>query len=103
MSRYKKLGIPRSFSIHAHKIKVSIVPKSRWRHGMNAIGIWEPHKLKISLRGDQPDTVISATFVHELVHASLDSLNDKLSYNEKWVDNYAQVLHQILVSFSDKS
>lgn len=42
-----------------------------------------------------PDDRKDHTFYHELVHAILDSIHEReLSSNEKFVDNFATLLHQ---------
>jgi hypothetical protein len=39
------------------------------------------------------------TFYHELVHSILDSIHEReLSDNEKFVDNFANMLHQFIKS-----
>lgn len=94
------MGIPKSFSVCGHNISVAILPKSRWKHGPNVLGIWLPDRLRIEIRADQPLSLISQTFVHEKVHCLLDMMNSKLSNDEAFVDNLASLLHHALTTYT---
>lgn len=94
----KRAGIPKRFQLLGHVITVRIVPKSRWRH-KDAVGIWEPDKLRISILGGQPMTALGQCFCHELTHAMLDMMSHKLSRDEQFVDQYAHLLHNALTTF----
>lgn len=95
-------GIPKSFQLHGHTIRVRIVPRSKWRHGKDVVGIWIPDKLRIDLLSDPIETQIQATFCHELTHALLDQMNHELSHDEVFVDNFGALLMQALVTFSNE-
>lgn len=96
-------GVPRSFRLFGHRITVRIISGSAWPHPKNTVGMWDPDRKTIELWADQCDSALGQVFCHELVHAMLDEINEhKLSQNEKFVDNFASVLHQALTSFSNR-
>lgn len=92
-------GIPARFQLLGHTITVRVVPRSRWRHGKQIVGIWMPDRLRIDLLADPIGTQLQATFCHELTHALLDMMNHELSGDEKFVDNLGALLQQALTSF----
>lgn len=92
-------GIPKSFQLLGHTINVRVIPRSKWRHGKNVVGIWIPDKLRIDLLADPIETQLQATFCHELTHALLDMMNHELSHNEAFVDNLGGLLMQALTTF----
>lgn len=85
--------------MHGHVVTVRIIPLSTWRHAKAAVGMWDPGTHRIDLRGDQGDTELQQVFCHELVHAVLDEMRHKISYDEKFVDNFGSLLQQALTSF----
>lgn len=100
--RYKRLGIPRRFQIHGHRVTVKILtPTGRQRHKFpkGSVGIYDPTTHVIGLRNELGDTEMQQTFCHELTHALLDAMNHKLSFNEVFVDNFGSLLAQALSSF----
>jgi hypothetical protein len=92
-------GIPSRFRLLGHTITVRVVPRPKWRHGRDCVGIWEPDKLRISLLADPIETQLQAGFTHELVHALLDMMNHELSHDEAFVDNLGALLQQALTTF----
>jgi len=97
--RHRRLGIPRSFKLHGHLVRVRIIPPSRWRYGKTNVGIYLPDTHRIELRSDQGDTELQQTMCHELGHALLDEMNHPLSHDEIFVDNLGSLLHQALSTF----
>ena len=97
--RHRRLGIPRSFKLHGHRVTVRIIAPSRWPHSKSAVGIYEPNKHRIDLRSDLGETELQQAFCHELTHALLDELNHPLSHDEVFVDNLGSLLHQALSTF----
>ena len=97
--RHRRLGIPRSFKLHGHLVRVRIIPPSRWRYGKANVGIYLPDTHRIELRSDQGDTELQQTMCHELGHALLDEMNHPLSHDEVFVDNLGSLLHQALSTF----
>lgn len=93
-------GIPSSFQLHGHTIRVRVLPRSKWPHGKGVVGLWDPEKLRIDLLNNQIETQLQATFTHELVHALLDQMNHELSHDEVFVDNLGALLQQALTTFS---
>jgi len=97
----KRTGIPKRFQLLGHVIQVRIVPKSRWRHGKNAVGIWMPDKLRIEILSGQPITALQQTFCHEWGHAMLCLMSHELEHDEVFVDQLGHMLQQSLVTFED--
>lgn len=94
-----KIKIPKEFYIFGQKITVkrsrSLFEKHKawadWNANKNLIRIQIPKK-GIELTQEQ----VEEAFIHEAVHAALDILNyEKLSLDEKFVDDFANALHQI--------
>jgi len=89
--------IPKKFNILNHTVKVKMVDSIPNRLG-------ECHKdlcsVDIATHIDDdklPDSIIEHTFFHEVVHIILDSMGEyKLSSNEKFVDVFAGMLHQVI-------
>lgn len=100
--KHRRLGIPRRFQIHGHKVRVKILTDVSWRRlklPKDAVGIFDPASHVIALRAELGDTEIQQAFCHELIHCLLDSMNHKLSYNEVFVDNFGSLMAQALASF----
>jgi Zn-dependent peptidase ImmA (M78 family) len=92
-------GIPKKFQLAGHTIEVRSVPKSKWKHGKDCVGIWMPDVYRIeivsSLRGSNRQQV----FTHELIHALLDVAgHDDLSRNEQLVDRLGHLLQQAMTT-----
>jgi hypothetical protein len=92
-------GIPKRFQLAGHTIEVRTVPRSKWKHGKNCVGIWLPDTYRIevlaSLRGSNRQQV----FTHELIHALLDVAgHDDLSRNEQLVDRLGHLLQQAMTT-----
>jgi len=93
--------IPKTLKLLGHTITVRVIGKKEWDaltddyDIVNAVGCWrvEDHAI-VLLR--QPKSQLLHTFTHELTHAILDMMNDKLSHNEKWVDQFGGLLAQAL-------
>jgi hypothetical protein len=97
-----KLPIPKSFTIFAHKFKVLRSNDLVQREG--AVGIYRHTKQEITVQNNidgtnLTQTRIEQTYCHELVHAILGEIcEEELCQNEKFVDLFAQGLHQALSS-----
>lgn len=92
-------GIPKQFCLAGHKIEVINVPRSRWKHGKETVGMWIPDKYKIELLSSLKGTNRQQVFLHEAVHAILDVAGYyELSADEALVDRVSHLLHQMLVS-----
>ena len=99
VTRQNRLGIPRRFRVHGHTVTVRIVPLSRWRQSKDAVGIYDPNRHRIDLRGDLGDTELQQTMCHEILHCLLSEMNHPLNDDEKFVDNLGSLLHQALTTF----
>lgn len=95
-----RTGIPKRFQMLGHTITVRIVPKSRWRH-KDAVGIWEPDKLRISILSGQPMSALQQTFCHEWGHAMLCLMSHPLEHDEQFIDQLAHLMQNALSTFED--
>jgi hypothetical protein len=96
-------GIPASFQLAGHTIKVAVIPAKRWRHGADCDGIWLPSTYQIQIHGRCKGTHRQQVFVHEMTHALLDVAgHDTLSRDEAFVDRIAQLLTQALTTFESR-
>ncbi len=95
-----RTGIPKRFQLLGHVIQVRVVPKSRWRH-KDAVGIWEPDKLRISILASQPITALQQTFCHEWAHSMLCLMSHELEHDEQFVDQLGHLLQQALTTFEE--
>ena len=89
--------IPDSFELGSHIVQVSKgVPLT------NAWGEWHNERKKVRLRKksrNNPDSFYYQTFVHELVHAILDTMGrEELSLDEGFVDAFSEYLTQIILT-----
>lgn len=98
--RHSRLQIPRRFHLHGHEVTVRIIPRTRWPHSMDTVGMWTPDRHRIDLRGDLGDTELQQAFCHEWTHALLCEMNHPLNHDEIFVDNLASLLHQSSTTFS---
>ena len=92
-------GIPKSFKLAGHTIKVVNIPLKRWKYGEDVLAMWIPSELRIELRSDLTGSHRQQVFLHEAVHAILDcaSYHD-LSANEDFVDRTSLMLHCMLTT-----
>ena len=90
------MRIPSSFPLFGKTVTVTIYPVAKWPHGENTVGLWNPSKNSISIRGDQRGPCLEQTFFHEVTHAILDALSHKLARDEVFVDQFASLMHQAL-------
>lgn len=92
--------IPKTFHLMGQKIKVTYDNKKC--SSENALGLsdLQGNEILIAREVDSkkvPIDRVEQTFVHELVHFILHNMNEKkLCYDEKFVDNFAGLLHQYL-------
>jgi hypothetical protein len=85
-----------------HTITVRIVKKRDWEaladkydEIEDTVGWWVPDDdLIVLLR--QPRAALLHTFYHELSHAILHYMNNKLEYDEKFVDDFGGLLAQAM-------
>ena len=96
-------GIPASFNLAGHTIRVRIVTAGKWRHPKNCDGIWLPDKYRIDIRASCQGTHRQQVFCHEMTHAILDVAgHEELSRDEAFVDRVAQLLMQALTTFESR-
>jgi len=98
----KRDGIPSRFSLLGHTVTVRVLPKSKWRHGKDAVGLWDPNKYRIDVLAVQPESHRQQILCHEMMHALLDlaGRND-LSLDEGLVDQLGHLLQQALTTFEE--
>lgn len=87
------MKIPASFTMLGHKWTVRVIPKEQWKKPKD-IGHCDLSIALIELKDGHP-TVVEQTFLHEVIHIALFYMGeDKLSFNETFVDLLAGLLHQ---------
>lgn len=92
-------GIPESFQLAGHTIKINCVPPSRWRHGKDCVGIWLPEKYRIDILSSCKGTHRQQVWAHEAIHAILDVAgHEDLSRDEQLVDRLGHLLQQMLTT-----
>ena len=92
-------GIPKSFQMLGHTIKVRVIPQSKWRV-KDAVGVFYPDKYRIDVMAVQPESHRQQIFCHEYAHALLILAGrDDLSADEKLVDQLGHLLQQSLTTF----
>lgn len=92
-------GIPKKFSLAGHTIEVVNVPRRKWKHGKDAVGMWLPASYRIELLASLKGTNRQQVFLHEAVHAILDVAGYyELSEDEALVDRLSHLLHHMLIS-----
>jgi len=84
-----------SFKLLGHTIRVKEIPETEWRHE-DCVGLYEPHRQRILIRGGLTDSLRWHTVYHEMVHAILGAMGHELNNNENFVDMVAGLLHQAL-------
>lgn len=92
-------GIPKSFQLAGHTIRVLTVAPRKWKHGKNNVGIWIPDTYTIELLSTLKGTNRQQIFMHEATHAILDIAGYyTLSEDEALVDRLAHLLQQMLTT-----
>lgn len=92
-------GVPKQFNLAGHTVTVINIPKSKWKHGANTVGMWLPDMYRIELLSSLKGTNRQQVFMHEAVHAVLDVAGYyQLSADEALVDRVSHLLHHMLVS-----
>lgn len=93
--------IPKTLRLLGHTITVRVVSKRDWEaieeenDLEDAVACWTPDIDLILIKRQSKAQMLHA-FYHELTHAVLDMLNDKLSFNEQFVDNFGGLLAQAM-------
>ena len=93
--------IPKTLKLLGHTITVRIVTKRDWdaiseeNDLEDALACWVPDRDLILIKRQTREQMLHC-FFHELTHAVLDMLNDKLSFNEQFVDNFSGLLAQAM-------
>lgn len=97
----KPFQIPESFQLHGQVIKViwdeTLQAKNDAR-GEAHLRNNEIHLQSHTSSVPNPVTDIEQAFCHELVHWILNQMNHKLNGNEPFVNLFASLLHQALVT-----
>lgn len=91
--------IPKTFNILGHIVTVKlvdVVPFEDPKHE-GSWGCWIAKENTIYVKKQKNKEIEIHTFLHELVHCILAYMNEsKLNDNEKFVDLFGGMLHQIL-------
>lgn len=92
------MKIPKSFALHGTTYSVVIVRPEEWEGEDEDVGYFIPMRCVIVLKAVNRQ-LMEHTFCHELVHAIVNAMGeDKLYRNEKFVDTFAGLLHQALLT-----
>lgn len=95
--------VPKSFRIAGHKVKVSIVPEKNWSDD-ETVGFFNSQNMTISLLDGIGPQRTQQIFCHEVVHAILHTMaEEKLCSNEKFVDLFGSLLHQVWTTVEGKA
>lgn len=97
--------IPKTLQILSHTINVRIVKRQDWEaleeqydtDIADADAMFLPGSKLIIIKKGKPSYMFQL-FCHELTHAVLDAMNNDLSYDEAFVDNFAGHLAQAMKS-----
>ena len=91
----KPNGIPSSFRLAGHTVTVKMIAEKDWADDEVA-GYWNSQNLTISVPDWFSESRVQQIFCHELVHAILHTMDErKLNDNEKFVDVFGSLLHQV--------
>lgn len=94
------MGIPRRFKLLGITYTVSLVAPTDW-HSTEAVGLFDSTRNHIAVLAGNPDANAQA-FWHECVHAILKAMGkSKLYEDEAFVDLFASMIHQIIVTSED--
>jgi len=92
-------GIPKKFNLAGHTIEIVNIPRRKWKHGKDCVGMWIPDQYRIELLGSLKGTNRQQVFLHEAVHAILDVAGYyQLSEDEALVDRVSHLLHHMLIT-----
>jgi|GEM_PF-1682221 len=92
-------GIPKAFSLAGHNVEIVNIPRKKWKHGEDCVGMWLPEQYRIELLASLKGTYRQQIFLHEAVHAILDVAGYyELSADEPLVDRVSHLLHHMLIS-----
>lgn len=92
-----QLMIPKSYKLLGHTVTVHVVPEEDWKH-QDCVGLYEPHRHRILIRGDLTDSLKLHTLYHEMVHSWLTALGHELNDDEKFVDMLGGMMHQAMTT-----
>ena len=93
--------IPKSFRLMGHTITVKIVSEKDWADD-DTVGFWNSQNGTISVLAGIGDQRTQQIFCHELVHAILHNMGETdLNENEKFVDVFGSLLHQVWTSIDE--
>ena len=102
MSNLFRELIPDEFQILGHTVKIQRVDSIDSPEGITHLGYSDYQVCLLSIRNSDDElelceSCIEQTYLHEVVHFILGAMGeDKLNDNEKFVDTFAGLLHQIL-------
>lgn len=97
--------IPKTLQLLGHTITVRVLSKREWEaltemeEGIeeDEFGAWFQDKNLILIKRTKR-SLMWHTFWHELTHAVLDMMNNDLSFDEAFVDNFSGLLAQAVNS-----
>lgn len=98
------MEIPKKFKLFGETITVEYVSNLIEKEGRMGQSVYRENKIQLldinnDIYSTKPFMHIEQTFYHELVHFILTKMNlNDLSEDEKFVDVFASLLHQVIVT-----
>ena len=89
--------LPKSYCLLGHTVTVKVVPGADWAHP-DCVGLYEPHRHRILIRGDLSESLQQHTLYHEMVHSWLSAMSHDLNEDEKFVDMLGGLIHQAMTT-----
>lgn len=97
-----KLEIPKEFDLFGETINIEFDRELANRENANGMAHYRYSKIVLQTNeGANPrkHTQIEQSYLHEVVHFILDAMNEEeLRTNEKFVNLFASLLHQVLIT-----
>lgn len=97
----KNFPIPGSFDLHGHTILVRLDPKLTQEDDALGQALYRRNEIKLQTPSETwpfPPSKMEHSFFHELVHFILFEMNSPLRTDEVFVDNFASLLHQAMIT-----
>lgn len=97
-----RMEIPKRFKLLAHTVEVVDDTKYCEASGILGEAHLDINKITLSTTSNKetlPQSVKEHTFIHEVIHCILRQMGEnELNKNEKFVDMFAGLLHQVLTT-----
>lgn len=94
--------IPKTLQLLGHTIRIHVISKAHWEALADkyediedAVAYWSPRDNVILIKR-QPRSQMLHSLYHELTHAILDMMSNKLTHDEVFVDQFGGLLAQAM-------